>query len=111
MTTPKLKLELDALRVESFDTAAASAARGTVRGNGRLAAGGCNTDAPDCDPITCGPSCIGPCTSDNQLQAAAIGSDPVIVGSANPLCTTPSYLETCIFYTCGGCTTEDPEYC
>ena len=32
-------------------------------------------------------------------------------GSANPLCTSPSYLETCILYTCGGCDSADPEYC
>ena len=25
--------------------------------------------------------------------------------------TDPSYEQTCIFYTCGGCTTADPDYC
>ena len=104
----KMKLQLEALRVESFDTAAAGHARGTVRGNA-VAIAACNTDAPDCDPITCGPSCIGPCTSNGDYAAAA--SDPIVVGSANELCTDPSYVETCIFYTCAGCTTADPEYC
>ncbi|HEX8243676.1 MAG TPA: pinensin family lanthipeptide [Longimicrobium sp.] len=104
----KMKLQLEALRVESFATAAAAPARGTVRGN--AAAVGCNTDAPDCDPITCGPSCIGPCTS-NGYAAADSGTEPIIVGSANELCTDPSYVETCIFYTCGGCTSDDPAYC
>jgi hypothetical protein len=110
MNRPKLKLEMDALRVESFHTAASGPARGTVHGNAAALAR-CNTDAPDCDPITCGPSCIGACTSDGAALAAAAGSDPVIVQSANKLCTSPSYLETCIFYTCAGCTTADPEYC
>ncbi|HYH82766.1 MAG TPA: pinensin family lanthipeptide [Longimicrobium sp.] len=109
MTTSRLKLRIDALRVESFETAAVGSARGTVRGNGLVAAR-CDTNAPDCDPITCGPSCIGACTSDGAGVAAA-RTDPVVVGSANPLCGTPSYLETCIFYTCAGCTSEDPEYC
>ena len=60
----KLKLEIDALRVESFETSAgAAAARGTVRG-----AQGCDTNAHDCDPITCGPSCIGSCTSMGEQQ-------------------------------------------
>ncbi|HSU13181.1 hypothetical protein [Longimicrobium sp.] len=36
--------------------------------------------------------------------------DPVD-GSANELCTSPSYLETCILYTCGGCDSADPQYC
>jgi hypothetical protein len=100
----KIKLELDALRVESFATDAARPARGTVRG--RALAGGCNTDAPDCDDITCGPSCIGPCTSDGALAANAVAID-----GSNPIRTDPSYIETCIFYTCGGCTTDDPDYC
>ncbi len=71
----KMKLQFDSLRVESFATAAAEQARGTVRGN------------------------------------AASGTEPIIVDSANELCTDRSYVETCIFYTCGGCTTQDPEYC
>jgi hypothetical protein len=70
----KMKLELDALCVESFATATADAKRGTVRGNDVAAA-----------------------------------TDPVLVGS--DWCTDQSYQETCIFYTCGGCTTQDPDYC
>lgn len=104
-----LKLKLDALRVESFQTAATPSVRGTVRGNGQVAAR-CDTGAADCDAITCGPSCIGPCTSDGAVARAAGGTEPII-GSASPLCDDPSYLETCILYTCGGCTTDDPEYC
>lgn len=43
-----------------------------------------------------------------------IGGDEVdhpVEGSANPLCGTPSYVQTCILYTCGGCDSQDPEYC
>lgn len=71
----KMKLQLEALRVESFSTARAGDARGTVRAHG------------------------------------ASGTEPIVVGSANELCTDRSYVETCIFYTCGGCTSQDPEYC
>ena len=107
---PKLKLEVDALRVESFHTAAAGQPRGTVNGNA-VAGARCGTDAPDCDPITCGPSCIGACTSDGA-QAAAGGSVVVIEpASDNQWCTNESYQQTCMLYTCGGCTTEDPQYC
>ena len=70
----KLKLELDALRVESFHAADAGRGHGTVRGN---AAGGAGDGIAATDPIV----------------------------------TNESYLQTCIFYTCGGCTTEDPDYC
>jgi hypothetical protein len=110
MGETKLKLEMDALRVESFETAMPASGRGTVRGN---AVARCDTNAADCDPITCGPSCIGPCTS-NGAGAALAGdrfavTDPV--GSDVDLCTNDSYVQTCIFYTCGGCTTADPAYC
>jgi hypothetical protein len=92
----KLKLEIDALRVESFETAAALGSRGTVLG---AQVARCNTDAYDCDPLTCGPSCIGGCTSDGAKVAQAV---------------TPqddSFIQTCWFYTCAGCTTADPAYC
>ncbi|HEV7590228.1 MAG TPA: hypothetical protein VGO40_19065 [Longimicrobium sp.] len=91
----KLKLDIDALRVESFETAAALGSRGTVRG-AQLAR--CTTDAYDCDPLTCGPSCIGSCTSNGAAAAQATPQDE-------------SFLQTCWFYTCGGCTTADPAYC
>src|SRR5262249_32900133 len=64
----KMKLQVEALRVESFTTASPTIARGTVHGN---RAAGCDTNAPDCDPITCGPSCIGPCTSNGAYVAGA----------------------------------------
>ena len=96
---PKLKLEIDSLQVESFQTAAMGAARGTVRGNGAALAR-CNSDAPDCDGLTCAGSCIGPCTSDGVADAAAIQpADDVAI-------TDKSYWETCYINTCAGCTSE-----
>lgn len=69
----KLKLEIDALQVDSFDTAAVQgSARGTVRG-----AEGGRQDHFDIPTLT----------------------------------NDPSYVQTCLFYTCGGCTTVDPAYC
>ena len=74
----KLKLVIDALSVESFETAAAlGSARGTVRG----------------------------------AQARAIHDDGGD-GTIQPVTTDdPSFIQTCWFYTCGGCTTADPAYC
>ena len=74
----ELKLVIDALSVESFETAAAlRSARGTVRGAQRAA----------------------------NLQD---GRDDTI----QPVTTDdPSFIQTCWFYTCGGCTTADPAYC
>lgn len=106
MSTPKLKLELDALHVESFATDRGTRARGTVNAN----AARCGTNAADCDPITCGPSCIGPCTSDGAGVAVAEAQNG-FVKATDPIVTDKSYLETCIFYTCAGCTTADPQYC
>jgi hypothetical protein len=69
----KLKLELDALCVESFETASGGAApRGTVRG-----------------------------AQDRQFEKVG--------GVTTP--NDPSWVQTCLFYTCGGCTTVDPAYC
>ena len=69
----KLRLEIDALCVESFETAAAlGSARGTVRGAQAMV----EQDREDT---------LQPVTTDD-----------------------PSFLQTCWFYTCGGCTTADP---
>jgi len=97
----KLKLEIDALRVESFQTAAASTARGTVRGN--AAAVRCNSNAPDCDGLTCAGSCIGPCTSDG---VAVAGGAAVLQPSDEVAVTDKSYWETCYINTCAGCTSD-----
>lgn len=53
---PKLKLELEELRVESFETAEGAVERGTVRGHYRL------TDlCSRADGFTCFESCGGTC--------------------------------------------------
>ena len=73
----KLKLEIETLRVESFETAAGpGAARGTVRG--------AQDDIYEDDRE----ATLQPVTTDD-----------------------PSFIQTCWFYTCGGCTTADPAYC
>ena len=127
--TSKLKLELDELRVESFDTTAADGvARGTVRGNaGAYPAASadidtCATQSPDCswdsncarscpwtcagDPVSCGGSCDG-ATCPDTCQESCYGS---CVRTCGKTCENLS-SDTCLFYTCGGCTTELPEYC
>ncbi|HVG46276.1 MAG TPA: hypothetical protein VM890_16145 [Longimicrobium sp.] len=74
----KLKLEIETLCVESFETAAdMGGARGTVRG--AQAAAFIGDEREDT---------VQPVTSDD-----------------------PSFVQTCWFYTCGGCTTADPAYC
>jgi hypothetical protein len=103
----KLTLELDALRVESFETGDAAGPRGTVRG-AAVTPSACPTDAYDCDPNTQGGSCVARCTS-CKWAAADAAEQPG--GASDPLCQDPSYVQTCLFYTCGGCTTADPAYC
>jgi len=93
----KMKLEIDALRVEGFATHAAQGARGTVRGNA-VAVPVCDTNAADCDPLTCGPSCIGGCTSNGGAYALA---DTAIIDPSDR-----SFIDTCWINTCAGCGTE-----
>jgi hypothetical protein len=63
MTMPKLKLEIDALAVESFDTAQAGAVRGTVEGNATFfGTNGCYS----CDLSRCVETCGDTC--DNSLD-------------------------------------------
>ena len=62
----KLTLKLDDLRVETFQTSAESARRGTVLGHGPTAIG--NTCDPSC-PYTCG---IVPQTADCDGFAAIV---------------------------------------
>lgn len=117
----KLRLDMDELRVESFDTTAAGGARrGTVRGNADGVASAepdtcqsqdaqCSDDsncAQSCpwtcagDPVSCGGSCEGSCHTCPDTCGRTCGE-------------TCDYVscDTCLFYTCGGCTTELPEYC
>ena len=70
----KLKLEIDALHVESFEVSAGEAGlRGTVQS-----------------------------AQDRQFEKA---------GATVTTPNNPSWVQTCLFYTCGGCTTVDPAYC
>jgi hypothetical protein len=119
----KIRLDLDALQVESFDTTGGEKhARGTVRGNGVAAdpvaadtveadtcGGGCSWDsncARSCpwtcagDPESCGGSCEGTCHTCPDTCGRTCG-ETCGYGSC----------DTCLFYTCGGCATELPEYC
>jgi len=61
----KLKLELDELKVESFQTDRGASARGTVRGQGEGSYElGCPTMDPSCNGScegTCPGSCVGTC--------------------------------------------------
>lgn len=67
MRTPKLKLEIEALAVESFHTAPAADGRGTVYGaqEGAFAAFGADSECTDpcmseeswCPILSCGSSC------------------------------------------------------
>jgi hypothetical protein len=62
----KLKLELDDVRVDTFETAADDGGeRGTVRGHDTQPGGQCATGHPTCHasceetcPLSCNPSCI-----------------------------------------------------
>ena len=60
----KLKLDLESMKVESFDTDEALKGRGTVRGNSGVSSD-CSFDPPDtCDRWqTCWDSCGGSCDS------------------------------------------------
>lgn len=99
----KLRLSLDTLCVESFDTGA-GAGRGTVRGN-FVDAGGVirESDPWTCagDPVSCGGSCDATCGR---------SCDATCDRSCNGTCQGGS-CDTCLFVTCGGCTSEPPEYC
>ena len=64
----KMKLEIDALRVESFDTAAADAGRGTVRGH--------SGDTEDCEAalVTDWKTCKGDyCTARTLCHYSCLG--------------------------------------
>lgn len=87
----KLTLKLEALAVESFDTAAPQKARGTVFGEQCTCQTVCT--CPGCP--TCDISCNGSCES----CAASCG------GSCEYSCAWTCAGDTCDYYTC------DPDYC
>jgi hypothetical protein len=87
----KLKLELDALAVESFDTVDAGGARGTVAGNATFfGTGGCYS----CDASRCIETCRETC--DNSLDYCTCACTAVCSGIR---CTGFSDQGSCPCYT------------
>jgi hypothetical protein len=121
----KLKLDLDDLRVDSFDTTPAAAAgeRGTVHGQYPETYRGCNTDEETCDSCfgscgdTCGYSCNGTCGTCAESCNGTCNTCYTNCGSCpgqwscDPSCY--SCCDTCD-YSCGGscdnCTGTCPDY-
>jgi hypothetical protein len=84
----KLKLDLDQLTVDSFDTSATDKPRGTVFGEQCTCWTACGQNTcPGCP--TCDASCNGTCAG-------------TCAASCNGTCNCPSYD-----YTCDGCTNWD----
>jgi hypothetical protein len=110
----KLKLDTDALAVESFPTAQAGPPLGTVHGHGTL--GGSTCDAAN----TCGPQTCGDfyCVIDTQAPCGGGGTGGT--GGTNPSgqmscvgCTTFDYTnqggDSCDF--CASFYTDSPQRC
>jgi hypothetical protein len=74
----KVGLEIDALRVETFETARAPAARGTVRAHDSAEPSGTGGFPSDDPCATCADSCWGACV---ETQALSCG------GSCEWYCT------------------------
>ena len=95
----KIRLDVDALRVESFETSAGAAPRGTVRGHGdTLAYDRCDTNEANCT-LYCpggsgGASCDGSCDS-----CYGCGTDTA-AASCNGTCAGATCGETCLYYSC-----------
>jgi hypothetical protein len=74
----KLRLELDALVVETFETAAVLAGAGTVRGNGRYnntdGGSGCPVDTCTCDETSCCPETVVTAPA-NAFPGVVVGAD------------------------------------
>jgi hypothetical protein len=89
----KLKLEIDALRVESFDTAGTRMDPGTVRAHGDAVDEAFAITTPQTQL-----SCFGSCRI--SCQASCLGS---CVGTCDPKCTDLCSLgcsDGCTAYTC-----------
>jgi len=87
----KLKLGLEELRVDSFDTGAAGEGRGTVHGHvSQFCTRG---------PVTCdvGYTCDGgyTCAGDTCVVLSCDGACGSNLCATDPSCTTPSCLQTC----------------
>jgi hypothetical protein len=90
----KIRLDLDALSVESFDTSNGTDAKGTVVGHGPP------TDAVDCETVdlSCGSGCFA-CTSPNYCGTldTDCGTCATYCGTCNTDCGT------CDPYCCCSC--------
>ena len=84
----KLRLELDALRVESFDTADARAGAGTVRGHQEDAEHEIVDEPGEVQPCTCGCTRDGACGSDTVCGAVTCGTN--CFNTCYPGCTSPA---------------------
>ncbi len=94
----KLKLDLDRLIVESFDTDASGIARrGTVRGHSGFSVGAFTCVVNTCDSCydtcySCGGSCGAGCTGGNSCYGSCI--DPTC-NTCLTNCQQNSCVETC----------------
>jgi len=89
----KLKLEIDALAVESFDTAHPGDSRGTVAGNATVfGTGGCYS----CDLSRCVETCGDSCDNSLDYCTCACTDDCTVAG---PGCHHISDFGSCPCYT------------
>lgn len=91
----RLRLEFDALQVESFTTAAEAAPTGTVEAFGTVRGDTCGPEN------TCGPQTCGEVYCEIGTQAPCGGGG---TGGGGGSATCPT---ACGGFTCVGCTTQD----
>jgi hypothetical protein len=109
-TMKKLKLDLDQLHVESFDTRAQERTRGTVAGHVPLSY---DTNCYNCDPSldytcdSCDVSCAGSCV-DTCADTCANTCPATCQYSCNGTCA--SCVDTCA-YTCDTCAVSCNDTC
>jgi hypothetical protein len=70
----KIKLNIDALKVDSFETRPAEDGRGTVRGNGRGAVTQYGSCQGSCVHTCGGPTCEAPCQVDPTMYVTCVES-------------------------------------
>ena len=93
---PKLKLEVDALRVESFDTHPAAGGRGTVEGLSLVVGEGGNVAVPMTDDVKgCLDSWINTCVTARISECPGATCDFTRCGATcptgdNPICCPPA---------------------
>ena len=89
----KVRLDIEALEVESFDTGDGDGGKGTVRGHATYVAG-CNSQGSNCqscqlgcpqDTLTCFASCAAGVTKTYDPETECFG-DPSRLPCINPYC-------------------------